>query len=177
MRNSYNNIQGNRHLLFCGGKFHFDYLEDDYREKAANDYRAILLGCPNRLLQRSDTAFLTDTISYIGPFYFECDEMKDDIIVKVEMDQIRRCTDAFFLLEDGLCPGTIAEMIYACTLQKKVRVFYVKTADTEETASSFHSPCWYPMIMCLRICPETEIIGCIDIEDAKEKMLTQIRNV
>lgn len=164
-------------LLFCGGKFHFDYHKDDYRIKAEKDYRVVLLGGVNSLLEKSDMVYLSNKIAYVGPFYFESDGLVDADIVKTEMDQIRRCTDAFFVLEDGLCPGTIAEMVYACAQQKKVRVFYVKTADTEETESSFHSPCWYPMIMCLRICPGMEIVACTDIEDAKEKLLILIHNL
>ena len=33
--------------LYCGSTFGFDYLESDYRQKAATDYRAVLLitGC------------------------------------------------------------------------------------------------------------------------------------
>lgn len=29
--------------LYCGGTFGFDFLESDYKEKAAADYRAVLL--------------------------------------------------------------------------------------------------------------------------------------
>ena len=29
--------------LYCGGTFEFDFLESDYRQKAATDYRAVLL--------------------------------------------------------------------------------------------------------------------------------------
>ena len=29
--------------LYCGGTFGFDFLESDYRQKAATDYRAVLL--------------------------------------------------------------------------------------------------------------------------------------
>ena len=166
--------KGPKCLLFCGGKFHFDYHKDDYRIKAEKDYRAVLLGGADSLLQKSGMVYLSDKIAYVGPFYFESDGMVDADIVKTEVDQIRRCTDAFFFLEDGLCPGTIAEMIYACMLQKRVKVFYLKTADTEETESTLNSPCWYPMIMCLQICQETEIISCTDMEDAKAKLLKRI---
>ena len=30
--------------FYCGGTFGFDFLENGYRQKAATDYRAVLLG-------------------------------------------------------------------------------------------------------------------------------------
>ena len=40
--------------LYYGGIFNFNYQQAGYREQAAADNQAILLGSPDRLLQRSD---------------------------------------------------------------------------------------------------------------------------
>ena len=40
--------------FYCGGSFGFDYMQPNYRVQAAADYRAVLLGSADLLLQRSD---------------------------------------------------------------------------------------------------------------------------
>ena len=86
--------------LYCGGRFDFDYRDADFEEKAAKDYRAILLNDVNKLLNNSDTVVLTNYLAYIGPYYFETDGMLDQDIVEVEKRQIERCTIAVFLLDN-----------------------------------------------------------------------------
>lgn len=132
--------------LFCGGRFYFDYQLPDYQEKAANDYRAILLGGPEHLLRKSDGIQLHEGLEYIGPFYFESDGMLDKDIVRCEISMIERCTDALFLLDGADCPGTICELTMAGALGKDVHIFYIRRPDGEETESSLHSPCWYAIV-------------------------------
>lgn len=159
--------------IFCGGRFHFDYLEEEYIQKASEDYRAILLGDVNRLLRGSGTLKINDRISYVGPYYFETEGMIDRDIVETEMRMIEECDIAFFLLEDGACPGTVSEMIYAATLQKRMCMVYIR--NEEETESSLRSSCWYPINMCRSINKsETEVFPCIDREHAERIMLEQI---
>ena len=97
--------------LYCGGRFDFDYRDADFEEKAAKDYRAILLNDVNKLLNNSDTVVLSRRLTYIGSYYFETDGMLDQDIVETEKRQIERCTVAVFLLDNFPCPGTIAEMV------------------------------------------------------------------
>ena len=63
--------------LYSGGRFDFDYRDADFEEKAARDYRAILLNDVNKLLSNSDTVILSGHLAYIGPYYFETDGMLD----------------------------------------------------------------------------------------------------
>lgn len=113
-------------FLFCGGRFHFDYMKADYLSLAEDDYRVAFLGDVRKLLRGSGTVRLSDELLYIGPFYFESDGMIDKEIVKMEMRQIQRCTHAVFLLEDGCCPGTVSEIVYAASLQKEISIFYIR---------------------------------------------------
>lgn len=155
--------------LYCGGRFHFDYLEEGFERYAAEDYRAEILGDVHRLLKGPEPVILSDSHVYVGPFYFESDGMVDGDIVETEMRQVERCTDAVFLLEDGLCPGTIAEMVYAATLRKRLRIYYLR--DELETESALCSPCWYPIIVCQKLNGQaTEVIACPDISTARERI-------
>lgn len=160
--------------LYCGGRFDFDCRDTDFEEKAARDYRAILLNDVNKLLSNSDTVILSGHLAYIGPYYFETDDMLDRDIVEVEKRQIERCTIAVFLLDVTPCPGTIAELVYAASLQKKILIYYVK--NTNETESVLRSPFWYPMILCSKVNRSgTEIIAYDSYAEARDGILKWLK--
>ena len=162
--------------LYCGGRFDFDYRDADFEEKAAKDYRAILLNDVNKLLNNSDTVVLTSYLAYIGPYYFETDGMLDQDIVEVEKRQIERCTIAVFLLDNFPCPGTIAEMVYAAALQKRILVYYVK--NVSETESTLLSAFWYPMILSSKInSSDVDLIACDSFSEACDKALKMIKGI
>ena len=160
--------------LYCGGRFDFDCRDAEFEEKAARDYRAILLNDVNKLLSNSDTVILSGHLAYIGPYYFETDGMLDRDIVEVEKRQIEKCTIAVFLLDYSPCPGTIAEMVYAAALQKNILIYYVKNEN--ETESLLRSPFWYPMILCSKIdSAKVEIIGCDSYAEARDRILKWLK--
>lgn len=160
--------------LYCGGRFDFDCRDTDFEEKAVRDYRAILLNDVNKLLSNSDTVILSGHLAYIGPYFFETDDMLDRDIVEVEKRQIERCTIAVFLLDDTPCPGTIAELVYAASLQKKILIYYVK--NTNETESVLRSPFWYPMILCSKVNRSgTEIIAYDSYAEARDGILKWLK--
>ena len=156
--------------LYCGGRFDFDCRDADFEKKAAKDYRAILLNDVKKLLSSSGTVKLSSSLAYIGPFYFETDGMLDQDIVEAEKRQIERCTIAVFLLDNTPCPGTIAEMIYTASLQKRILIYYVKNKN--ETESVLCSPFWYPMILCRKIdSANVEITACDSCAEARDGIL------
>ena len=160
--------------LYCGGRFDFDYLKDGYKKRAAEDYRVLLLGDADKLLKNAGVVRLSDRFSYVGPYYFETDGMLDREIVQTEKDQIERCTLAVFLLDGSACPGTVAEMVYAASLGKKLKILYIR--DPGETESTLSSSCWYPMILCKMLDPScVELISCADPSEAREIIQTLIR--
>ena len=162
--------------LFCGGKFCFDYQHDGYEKDAAADYRAILLQDVDKLLRLSPQVRLSENLSYVGPYYFESDGMVDEEIVQTEMEQIARCSAAVFLLEDGSCPGTVAEMLYAASLHKRMIVFYVR--NEEETESSLRSACWYPILLCKQLNGgAVDVVACRDAAEAQQKLLCRVREM
>ncbi len=159
--------------IYCGGRFHFDYLVDGYRENAARDYRAVLLGNVDSLLERSDGVRIHENAEYIGPFYFETDGMQDRDIVRVEWEMVSNCTDAIFLLETADCPGTVCELTAASMLGKRVHIFYLR--DDGETESMLRTPCWYPILHSASVNENTYVYECKSLDDAVEKIVATVR--
>ena len=156
--------------LYCGGCFDFDYQQANYRRQAAGDYRAILLGSADLLLQRSGGVKLHEGVIYIGPFYFESDGMVDRDIVRSEMEMVEACTDTIFFLDRAGCPGTVCELTAASMLGKNVHIFYLRKGDDEETESDLHTPCWYPILHSSIINEKTHVHPCSSGEDAAEQI-------
>ena len=80
------------------------------------------------------------------------------------------CTDAVFVLDDAACPGTIAEIMYANSLQKAIHLFYVRH-DDDETESHLHTPCWYPLIFCQQTNPKVKLYECEDLHRAARRVI------
>lgn len=161
--------------IYCGGRFDFDYQHADYRKQAAQDYRAMLLGSTDLLLQKSSGILINDSVEYIGPFYFETDSMVDTDIVCCETKMVHRCTDAIFLLNEADCPGTVCELTLASILGKRVHVFYLRNSNEEETESTLHTPCWYPILFNRITNRKTDLYECSSAQDASEKICTMIQ--
>lgn len=161
--------------VYCGGTFTFDCRDAAYRRAAALDYRARLLGSVDLLLQKQEYVTLREHVRYIGPFYFETEGMQDADVVACEMNMIRTCTDAVFLLDEGNCPGTISELTLAAMSGKRIAIFYIRRPDDEETESSLHTPCWYPILLSGLLNSRTAVYPCLDYDDASEKIAAYVR--
>lgn len=157
-----------RHDVYCGGIFHFDIRQDGYEAKASRDFRALLLEGLDHLMNPpiGGKCMINGNVAYVGPYYFETDDMQPEDIVRCEKRMIEDCTDAVFLLDDASCPGTVAELMYALFLGKALHIFYVRRNDSEETESDMHAPCWYPITFCRMSDPDTGIYPCDDYGDA-----------
>ncbi len=166
----------NQYKLFFGGAFGFDYRDDDFDIKAAEDFRAQILGSVDALLKPKDMSgvLINDNVLYIGPFYFEAESMRAEDIIMCEKQMIEQCTDAIFVLDEAACPGTIAEIMYANSLNKFIHLFYVKHGDDVETESHLHTPCWYPLIFCQQTNPGAKLHECEDKNDAARKVIDLI---
>ncbi|MBQ6594814.1 MAG: nucleoside 2-deoxyribosyltransferase [Clostridia bacterium] len=161
-------------IVYCGGRFDFDCRDEGYEARAARDYRAVLLGDTGRLLHGRGPVCLSERLMYAGPFYFETDGMLDRDIVETERKQIDQCTLAVFLLDDRPCPGTVAEMVYAASAQKKICIAYIR--DERETESALRSACWYPILLCRSVSREgIDLIPCDHTAEACGKILDYLR--
>lgn len=163
--------------LYCAGKFNFDYLEKDYKSKAAEDYRAIILEDVDLLLKKHTFVPLSTNLQYIGPFYFEADDMDSNTIVSEEIKMINACTHAIFLLDDADCPGTISELILAGSLGKNIGIFYIRHSSNEETESDLHTPCWFPIIMSSKISNNVRLFECSDYKVGISKIMDYLQEI
>ena len=165
--------------IFCGGTFCFDYCEDGYEDMATKDYRAMLLGSVDVLLKpkEADGVKLCDGVTYVGPFYFETERMKAEDIIRCEKRMIESCTDAVFVLDEAACPGTIAEVMYANSLGKRLHLFYVRHKDDEETESELHTPCWYPIQLCQQTNKSVNLYPCCSVEDATIRIRAFVKSL
>ena len=152
--------------IYCGGSFKFDYIYENCKIKAEKDYRSVLLGCEELLLKYSEGIRINGNVEYIGPFYFETDGMQDGDIVRTEWKMVQSCTDAVFLFDEASCPGTVCELTAASMLGKRVHIFYIRKSEGEETESTLHTPCWYPIIHSIAVNKHTCIYEYKSIDDA-----------
>lgn len=170
---------GIKYMIFCGGTFCFDYRQDGYEVMAALDYRLKLLGNVETLLRSkgTDGVKINESVTYVGPFYFETESMRAEDIIYCEKRMIESCTDAIFLLDDAACPGTIAEVMFANSLQKTIHLFFVRHKDDEETESELHTPCWYPMLFCQLTNKEVSLYPCTSVEDAVNRIRSFVESL
>ena len=103
--------------------------------------------------------------------------MIDREIVTAELEMIKACTHAVFLLDGAACPGTVAEFTLAGSLGKCVEIFYIKHGDDEETESELHTPCWFPIIMSSIINEQTHCTSCADYKEAVSKIMDYVETV
>ena len=152
--------------LYCGGAFDFDYMQNNYKKAALEDYRvtSVLKNLDVFLYGRKNIA-LSQNLEYIGPFYCETDTMIGNDIVTAELKMIEKCTDCIFVLDRASCPGTIAECIYAATLKKNLHIFYLQKNTSEETESDLHTPCWFPILSAVNINPDNTHIFSFNLKD------------
>lgn len=168
-----------RHKIYCGGRFCFDCREEGFEEKASNDYRAILLDDVATMLKPDDICGVSvnENVLYVGPFYFETEDMKAEDIIKCEMGMIESCTDAIFLLDSADCPGTVAELMLANLLGKRLHLFYINSYEDTETESDMHTPCWYPLHFCAMTNRSATLHPCPDSETAVKKIQNLVRSL
>ena len=165
--------------LFCGGTFCFDYCKDGYEIIAAKDYRARLLGSVESLLipEGTDGVKISESVAYVGPFYFEVESMRAEDIIRCEKEMIESCSDAIFLLDEASCPGTITEMMCANFFGKTLHLFYVQHKENEETESELHTPCWYPIQFCQMTNKSVNLYPCSSVEDAANRIQSFIESL
>ena len=165
--------------IFCGGSFCFDCRDKGYEAMAADDYRAKLLGSVDALLipNNNDGVRINDSVYYVGPFYFETESMDAKDIISCEKRMIETSTDVIFILDEAGCPGTITEMMYANSLNKKLHLYYVTRSDEAETESDLHTPCWYPILFCQLTNRLVQIYPCDSRKDAERQIAELVSKI
>lgn len=98
-------------------------------------------------------------LHYIGPFWNEKASngvlTSDDCeqVVSTENRLIEICDMFICYFDEKLSPGSITELIYACMLGKRIKIFY-KTEDSEYKVKSSS---WYPIVFA-KLMANAEVI-------------------
>lgn len=91
---------------------------------------------------------------YIGPFYNELASNGEltstscNDVVETELKLIKDCDTFIIYLEEDVSSGSITELIYAATLNKKIIIFYEKNNNT---TYNFKTSNWFPIVSALKI--------------------------
>lgn len=167
-------------FMYFAGRFQFMY-KDYSKDKLAKDYRSILLGDVNKILNtpknNTKSVSLSNDAEYIGPFYFYEEGTSAGDIVKNEFSMVERATDVVFLLDNEACPGTITELVHASFMKKNVFIFYVKTKiDEGEPENEINSKQWYAIKTATIVNEKKTVIReCDSYEEAVNLIINKFR--
>ena len=165
--------------IFLGGPFLFHY-KDYTDELLRNDYRSKVIGFERFKTSPDEetTIKLSESTTYIGPFFFYQGRPNATSVVDIETSMISACTDAFFLIGTKDMPGTITELIHAALKGKNIFIYYVKERhDTGEPGRSFRSPQWYPLTFVQEYgLSQCEIHGFDSYAEAESAIIRRIKS-
>ena len=103
--------------------------------------------------------------------------MKVVDIICCKKRMIESCSNAIFLFDTAMCPGTIADIMYANSLGKTLHLFYVQHKENEETESELHTPCRYPIQFCQMTDKSVYLNPCSNVEDAANKIQAFVKSL
>ena len=168
--------------IYVGCPFTFQYA-DATDELIRSDFRYRIVGEP--FIRQTKLDEDIGNVNYTGPFYYYKKGLGPDAVVRSEVDSIRR-SDIVLLVfpEDGRAPGTVAELIYAASLGKKVVVFYVPTktvtevdSDPANLDSNIHHQYWYPFHQASIINKDVTFHKCVSTDVAKEQCINYVKTL
>lgn len=171
-----------KHRIYVGGPFTFKYSEVT-PEHIRNDFRYKIVGEP--FIEQHQDIEDVGNVEYTGPFYYYKKGIGPEAVVESEVEAIRR-SDIVFLVfpEDGRAPGTVAELIFAASLNKRIEVFYVPTkepTEADETSSNLNDHIqhqyWYPFIQAKYINPNITFHTCESTDNAKDLCVSLIKTI
>lgn len=144
----------------------------------ADDFRTTLIGSEKDFVDFNNHSFIDDfggniKYQYLGPFYNEkasdgqltssvCEE-----VVNTENALIRKCDIFIVFLNETCSPGSIAELIYAATLNKKIIIFYIKESDVSYEMKSSN---WYPIVTAKSLADNVNIVEVSDTNEIIERI-------
>ena len=102
-----------------------------------------------------------ETYNYIGPFWSEVTSKGEFSatdsyeVVKTELKLIDECDLFIAFLGNDISPGTIAELVYAASKNKEVKIYYVKDPEVKLTLKSNN---WFPIMVSTQIGNNVDLI-------------------
>ena len=171
----------NKTKIYVGGPFTFFY-KDYTPELLKTDFRYKLIG--NDFAKQTSKTVIVGNAEYVGPFYYyQLGQTPHDVVVS-EINAVRNADNVYLVFsEKGNAPGTVAELIHAAVLNKKLNIYYVESnIETEATISgnlcdNINHPYWYPFIQAKTLATNVKFTKCKTFNEATNKCLADIANL
>ncbi len=161
--------------VYLSGKFDKKTAPDTgLAQQLQNDWRAILLGNANRLVNSANDVMLNNKYIYCGPFY--CEQASNGeftstdctVVVSTEKAAVDNCDIFVAVFDENYSPGTVVELGWALNAEKQIYILY-KNQDSKYVIKSEH---WFA-ITDAQI--RTKNIHVFSYND-KSEMLNKIKN-
>lgn len=155
--------------LFYSGTYkvrHELINEDNVCEMLKDDIRSLIVGDVESTIYASDGVILKNNknVMYVGGFYYEKQDKYDTVcenVVYEELKQIDKCDMIVVNLTKYSAISSIAELMYAASLNKKIVIF----CNPKITSYKVEGEYWFPILATKQLANDVEVIF---IEDEKE---------
>lgn len=155
--------------LFYSGTYkvrHELINEDNVCEMLKDDIRSLIVGDVESTIYASDGVILKNNpnVMYVGGFYYEKQDKYDTVcenVVYEELKQIDKCDMIVVNLTKYSAISSIAELMYAASLNKKIVIF----CNPKITSYKVEGEYWFPILATKQLANDVEVIF---IDDEKE---------
>jgi len=155
--------------LFYSGTYkvrHELINEDNVCEMLKDDIRSLIVGDVESTIYASDGVILKNNknVMYVGGFYYEKQDKYDTVcenVVYEELKQIDKCDMIVVNLTKYSAISSIAELMYAASLNKKIVIF----CNPKITSYKVEGEYWFPILATKQLTNDVEVIF---IDDEKE---------
>ena len=155
--------------LFYSGTYkvrHELINEDNVCEMLKDDIRSLIVGDVESTIYASDGVIIKNNknVMYVGGFYYEKQDKYDTVcenVVYEELKQIDKCDMIVVNLTKYSAISSIAELMYAAKLNKKIVIF----CNPKITSYKVEGEYWFPILATKQLANDVEVIF---IDDEKE---------
>ncbi|MBO5179052.1 MAG: nucleoside 2-deoxyribosyltransferase [Clostridia bacterium] len=164
--------------IYFAGKFNLNKdktLPLDKRLK--EDFRSKILGDSKKLTCSDDNLLLNNKYKYAGPFYCEQASNGDytstdcNVVLNEEYKAVSNSDIYLAVFDENFSVGTIVELGWAITQNKKIFIFYKE----EDSKYQIKSEYWFAIADALKRGKDVTVYGFDDIDEAlriiKEEVL------
>lgn len=121
-------------------------------QRLTEDFRARLLGMPERLVRYDPDLTVMEQFHYAGPFY--CEQASEGVytstdcvtVLTAERQSVERCDIYVAVFSESFSVGTVVELGWAIELDKTIVILY----QPQESSYSIASEYWFAIADALK---------------------------
>lgn len=166
--------------IYFAGKFNL--LKDNnlpLEQRLINDYRSKILGSSKLLTYHQEKLIINDNYQYLGPFY--CEQASNgnytstdcNVVLNSEMEAVKNCDIYVAVFNQSFSVGTIVELGWAISMNKKIIIFY----QNEETSYQIKSEYWFAIADAIARGNDVTVFSCNDNDEVVEKIKSEILKI